>query len=192
MKYYKFLLAIALLCCNVSNAQVQFKVKAQKSIRGVDNKNSPLGSYLYTIKNKTEQNQLIFFIEEDKETLPWVKLLKRKLFHRYDDFSFSMIEWEANMTIENNNIVTPGLFVKILAPKRKFTITVPFFNREDEDVASKVTQHLLVCPESAFSSNLIEMPHFMENLQSYDFAYPGNNVVIYANTLKLFILRKDE
>ena len=192
MKYYKLLLAIALLCCNVSNGQVQFEIKTQKIIRGVDNKNFPFGSYLYTIKNKTEQNQLIFFIEENNETLPCVELLKRKLLRRYDDFSFSMIEWEPNMTIEKNNIVTPKLFVKILAPKRKFTIIVPFFNNEDEDVALKVPLHLLVCPESVFSSNMIEMPHFRENLQSYDFAYPSNNVVVFTNPLKLFILRKNE
>lgn len=192
MKYYKFLLAIALLCCNVSNGQAQVEIKTQKIIREVDKKNSPVGSYLYTIKNKTEQNQLIFFIEENNETLPCVKLLKRKLLRRYDNFSFSMIEWEPNMTIKKNNIVTPELFVKILAPKRRFTIIVPFFNREDEDVALKVTQHLLVCPESVFSSNLIEMPHFRENLQSYDFAYHSNNVVIYASMLKLLILQRNE
>lgn len=192
MKYYKFLLAITLLYCNVCNGQVRFEIKTQKIIRGVAKKNSPLGSYIYTIKNKTEQNQLIFFIEENNETLPCVKLLKRKLMRRYDDFSFSMIEWESNMIIRNNRIVTPELFVKILAPKRKFTIIVPFFNREDEDVALKVAQHLLVCPESVFSSHLIGMPHFRENLQSYDFAYPSNNIVIYANTLKLFMLQKKE
>ena len=192
MKYYKFLLAIALLFCNVSKGQIRFEIKTQKNISGVDKKNSPVGSYLYTIKNKTEQNQLIFFIEENNETLPCVELLKRKLLRRYDDFSFSMIEWEPNMTIEKNNIVTPKLLVEILAPKRKFTIIVPFFNNEDEDVALKVPLHLLVCPESVFSSNMIEMPHFRENLQSYDFAYHSNNVVICASMLKLFILQKNE
>lgn len=131
-------------------------------------------------------------MEESSDTLPCLKLLKRKLLRRYDDFSFSMIEWESNMSIRNNHIVTPELFVKILPPKRNFTITIPYFNCEDEDIVLEVIKHLLVCPESMFSSNVIEMPHFMENLQAYDFAYPDNSIVIHAKTLRSFILQKNE
>lgn len=75
-------------------------------------KNSPEGSFLYIIQNQTEQNLVVFFIEENNDTLPNVKLLRRKLLRRYGDFSLSMIEWEANMYIENSTTVIPELFVK--------------------------------------------------------------------------------
>lgn len=187
MKYYKFLLVVALLCSNVINGQVKYQIKTQKCIRGVITK-APL-SVLYTIQNRTKQDLLIFFIEENNDTLSCVKLLKRKLLRKYGDFSLSMIEWEANMSIENRNTAIPELFVKKLAPKEKFEIAIPFTNSEDEDIALTVTQHLLVCPESVFFNNLIEMPHFIENLQRYDFAYPGKNIVLSASTFRSFILR---
>lgn len=187
MKYYIFLLVILLFYNQELTGQIKYDLDTQKCIRSFFYKSSPDSLLIYTIKNKAKQNLLIFFIEESNDTLSPVKLLKRKLYRRYGDFSLSMVEWEANMSIEINDSVIPKLFVKVLEPEEIFKIVVPFADYQDEQIALKVTQHLLMCSESDFSSNIIEMPHFIENLQKYDIIYPGTTLVISISTFKSFI-----
>lgn len=146
------------------------------------------GAFCHIIENRTKQNLFIFFIEEENDTLSDVRLLRRKLLRRYGDFSLSMIEWEGNMYIEKSPTVTPELFVKILKPEEKFEVVVPFANDKEEQIASEVFRHLLVCSEALFSCNLIGMPHYMENLQYYNMAYPHTKVVISTDMFKSFML----
>lgn len=108
MKYGMFLLLIGLLCCNAVNGQVGYEIETQKCIKGVAGENSPSGSFCHIVENKTKQNLVIFFIEEENDTLSDVRLLRRKLLRRYGDFSLSMIEWEGNMYIEKSPTVTRG------------------------------------------------------------------------------------
>lgn len=192
IKYYMALLTIALLYCNTMNSQVKYEIKTKKCLNEIYSEKSHSDSFCHIVENKTKQNLVIFFIEEENDTLPDVKLLKRKLYQRYGDFYFFMIEWEANMYIEKSTIVTPDLFVKILKPKEKLEVIVPFANDTEEEIASKVAQHLLVCPETLFSNNLIGMPHFVENLQQYNLAYDKTKVVIAADKFKLFFLIKQK
>lgn len=187
IKYYMALLIIALLCCNTMNSQVKYEIKTKKCLNEIHSEKSHSGSFCHIVENKTKQNLVIFFIEEENDTLSDVKLLKRKLYQRYGDFYFFMIEWEANMYIEKSTTVTPDLFVKILKPKEKFEVIVPFANDTEEEIASTVARHLLVCPETLFSDNLIGMPHFVENLQQYNIAYDKTKVVIAADK---FIVKK--
>lgn len=149
--------------------------------------NPHIGSYYHIVENKTEQNFVIFFIEEENDTLPQVKLLRRKLYRRYGDFSFSVIVWD-NMYFEksNNTTIIPGMFVKILKPKDKFELVVPFANNEEEQIASKVSRHLLVCSETLLSCNKIGMPDFEEVIQYYGIDYAYTKATISANTFKSF------
>lgn len=173
MKRLLFLLVIALLYCNGINSQSKNDIK--KEIRIYQLKDH-LMAHIYTIKNKTKHNFLVFFTEENNDTLSTIKLLKRKLLRRYGDFSFKMIEWEANMTIENSGAFMPELFVKILSPKEELRIVASFANDKEEQIALKVPKHLLICSEKLFSKRYIGMPHFVENLRMYKFDYPGNEV----------------
>ena len=176
MKRLLFLLVIALLYCNGINSQSKNDIKKQIQISDISIERSSDGSYIYTIKNKTKHNILVFFTEENNDTLSTIKLLKRKLLRRYGDFSFKMIEWEANMTIENSGAFMPELFVKILSPKEELRIVASFANDKEEQIALKVPKHLLICSEKLFSKRYIGMPHFVENLRMYKFDYPGNEV----------------
>lgn len=176
MKRLLFLLVIALLYCNGINSQSKNDIKKEIQISDISIERSSDGSYIYTIKNKTKHNILVFFTEENNDTLSTIKLLKRKLLRRYGDFSFKMIEWEANMKIENSGAFMPELFVKILSPKEKLRIVASFTNDKEEQIALKVPKHLLVCSEKLFSKRYIGMPHFVENLRMYKFDYPGNEV----------------
>lgn len=146
-----------------------------------------IGSYYHIVENKSEQNMVVFFIEDENDTLPQVKLLRRKLYRRYGDFYFFMIEWEANMHIEKSPTVTPDLFVKILKPEEKFELVVPFTDDKEEQIAAEVSRHLLVCSEALFSCDEIGMPHYLENLQLYDIAYDSSKVVISADAFKSFL-----
>lgn len=147
-----------------------------------------IGSYYHTVENKTEHNLVIFFIEEENDTLPQVKLLRRKLLHRYKDFAFSVIVWD-NISFEksNNAAVTPDLFVKILKPGEKFELVVPFANNGEEQIASEVSRHLLVCSETLFSNDEIGMPNFIEVIQYYGIDYDNSKVVIPADAFRLFL-----
>ena len=176
MKRLLFLLVIALLYCNGINRQNKNNKKKQIQISDISIERSSDGSYIYTIKNKTKHNILVFFTEENNDTLSTIKLLKRKLLRRYGDFSFKMIEWEANMTIEHSGAFMPELFVKILSPKEELRIVASFTNDKEEQIALKVPKHLLICSEKLFSKRYIGMPHFVENLRMYKFDYPGNEV----------------
>ena len=149
--------------------------------------NPHIGSYYHIVENKSEQNMVVFFIEDENDTLPQVKLLRRKLYRRYGDFYFFMIEWEANMHIEKSPTVTPDLFVKILKSGEKFELFVPFTDEKEEQIASEVSRHLLVCSEALFSCDEIGMPHYLENLQLYDIAYDSSKVVISADAFKSFL-----
>lgn len=176
MKRVLFLLVIALLYCNGINSLSKNDIKKEIQISDISIERSSDGSYIYTIKNKTKHNILVFFTEENNDTLSTIKLLKRKLLRRYGDFSFKMIEWEANMTIENSGAFMPELFVKILSPKEELRIVASFANDKEEQIALKVPKHLLICSEKLFSKRYIGMPHFVENLRMYKFDYPGNEV----------------
>ena len=183
------LLFIALLYCNAVSSQVSYEIKTQKCTRAVSCENSPGGLFCHIVENKTKQNLVIFFIEEENDTLPQVKLLRRKLYRRYGDFSFSIIVWD-NIYFEksNNASVTPELFVKILKPEEKFELAVTFANNDEEQIASKVSRHLLVCSDTLFSCNEIGMPDFEEVIQHYGIDYADTKVVISADTFRSFIL----
>ena len=176
MKRLLFILVIALLYCNGINSLSKNDIKKEIQISDISIERSSDGSYIYTIKNKTKHNILVFFTEENNDTLSTIKLLKRKLLRRYGDFSFKMIEWEANMTIEISGAFMPELFVKILSPKEELRIVASFANDKEEQIALKVPKHLLICSEKLFSKRYIGMPHFVENLRMYKFDYPGNEV----------------
>ena len=72
-----FLLVIVLFYCNDINCQVKYKIKTKTYLRGVSSKSSSEGSFLYIIQNQTKQKLLIFFIEENNDTLSNVKLLRK-------------------------------------------------------------------------------------------------------------------
>ena len=144
------------------------------------------GSYCHIIENKSEQNLVVFFIEEENDALPKVKLLRKKLYRRYGDFYFFMIEWEGNMCIEKGSTITPDLFVKVLRPEDKLELVVPYSDKSEEQIASKVSRHLLVCSETIFSCDEIGMPHFLENLLLYDIVYDNSKVEIPADAFESF------
>lgn len=173
---------------NVNLLEDSVKITVWKDYNGTASD----GSYYHIIENKSNQNLVIFFIEEENDALPQVKLLRKKLYRRYGDFYFFMIEWEANMYIEKRPTVTPDLFVKILRPEEKFEIIVPFANDNEEQIASKVSRHLLVCSETLFSSDEIGMPHYTENLQLYNIIYDNSKMVIPADTFKSFLSNLDK
>lgn len=145
------------------------------------------GSYYHIIENKSSQNLVIFFIEEENDTLPQVKLLRKKLYRRYGDFSFSVMIWDnINYEKSNNATVTPDIFVKILRPEEKFELVVPFANNDEKQIASKIYRHLLVCSEMLFSCDEIVMPNFIEVIQYYGIDYDKSEVVISADAFESF------
>ena len=151
------------------------------------NETASRGSFCHIIENKSEQNLVVFFIEEENDALPKVKLLRKKLYRRYEDFSFSVMIWDnINYEKSNNATVTPDIFVKILRPEEKFELLIPFANNDEEQIASKVSRHLLVCSEMLFSCDEIVMPNFIEVIQYYGIDYANQKVVISTDAFESF------
>lgn len=145
------------------------------------------GSFYHVIENKSEQNLVVFFIEEENDTLPQVKLLRRKLLQRYGDFSFSVFVWDNVHFEDNKAILIPEFFVKILKPEEKFELVVPFANNDEEQIASEASLHLLICSETLFSSDEIGMPDFVRVVKDYGIDYVDTELFIPADSLKSFL-----
>ena len=75
MKRLLFILVIALLYCNGINSQSKNDIKKEIQISDISIERSSDGSYIYTSKNKTQQNILLLFTEENKDKLSTIKLL---------------------------------------------------------------------------------------------------------------------
>lgn len=88
IKYYMALLTIALLYCNTMNSQVKYEIKTKKCLNEIYSEKSHSGSFCHIVENKTKQNLVIFFIEEENDTLPDVKLLKGSYIKDMETFIF--------------------------------------------------------------------------------------------------------
>ena len=170
-----------LFCQNIDSIQARWCMRGEKE--GYDETRS----CLYSIKNNTPSKLLIFFIEENNDSLTPVQLLRRKLLRRYGDFSLSMLEWESNMVIEDSCAIIPGLFVKCLLPKETFEIIMLFNASDREKTNVDITKHLLICEERVFSDSLIGMPNFVKNLSLYRVGYLYPYVVMNSSIFQAFI-----
>ncbi len=173
-----------LFCQNIN------PIQARWCIRGEKGEYDETRSCLYSIQNSTSAKLLVFFIEENNDSLPPVQLLRRKLLRRYGDFSLSMLEWESNMIIEDSCAIIPELFVKCLLPKETFEIIIPFNSSDRENTNVDITKHLLVCDEHMFSDPLIGMPNFVKNLSLFRVDYPYPYVVMNSSIFLTFIYKQ--
>ena len=132
----------------------------------------------YIITNTSCQEHLIFFVEECVDSKSQIKALRRKLYRRYGDFSFSMVEWDPNMEISKENIVTLELFHKILKPNESFTVVVPCYAKDEEKAKLLLDKHLLICTDAMFRDYSIQMPDFIEKIKAYDFSYKDKQIIV--------------
>lgn len=63
-------------------------IQARWCIRGEKGEYDETRSCLYSIQNNTSAKLLVFFIEENNDSLPPVQLLRRKLLRRYGDLVY--------------------------------------------------------------------------------------------------------
>ena len=142
-----------------------------------------------SFRNNTPNNLILFFVENHIDSLQRKVLLKKKLLRRYGDFSLSMLEWEPNMTIEQNSVLVPELFVKCLQPKACFNIILlpDTLHSHTKQSSWEIIKHTLVCEEFLFNSDLISMPNFVKNLHRYAFDYPYSFIVIDIKKFQSFI-----
>ena len=183
--FYLILFEHSMLFCQNINP-----IQARWCIRGEKGEYDETRSCLYSIKNNTPSKLLIFFIEENNDSLTPVQLLRRKLLRRYGDFSLSMLEWESNMIIEDSCAIIPELFVKCLLPKETFEIIMLFDSSCGEKTNVDITKHLLICDEHMFSDSLIGMPNLVRNLSLFRVDYPYPYVIMNSSVFQTFIYRQ--
>ena len=98
---------------------------------------------IYKVKNVSSNLLVVMFTEDDIRSMPLNKLIKRKMYQRYGDFSFSQFVWD---NIENHSEapLVPDCFIKILAPNESIDITLLLQNEDDSFVDSQFRNHILV------------------------------------------------
>lgn len=173
-----------LFCQNIDSIQARWCIRGEKGDYGETH------SCLYSIQNNTSAKLLIFFVEENNDSLLPVQLLRRKLLRRYGDFSLSMLEWEPNMVIEDSCAIIPELFVKCLLPKETFEIIMLFNSSDREKTNVDITKHLLICDEHMFADSLIGMPNFVKNLSRFRVDYPYPYVVMNSSIFQAFVYKQ--
>ena len=104
------------MICNTISSQEIVKSEINYCFMEMNGNSRSVQSCSYTIHNNNTTRMVLLFIEDDNTSRPHIELLKRKMLHRYGDFSLSMLEWEANMDVEHGCMVIPELFVKIIPP----------------------------------------------------------------------------
>lgn len=86
---------------------------------------------------------LIFFTEDSMNNYSVKKALHKKMLRRYNDFSLSMLAWEANMHLLNPICLSPCLLVKLIEPGESFEIFFYSKKHDDSTVVKTLTDHLL-------------------------------------------------
>lgn len=98
---------------------------------------------IYKVKNVSSNLLVVMFTEDDIRSMPLNKLIMRKMYQRYGDFSFSQFVWD---NIENHSEapLVPDCFLKILDPNESIDITLLLQNENDSFVDSQFRNHILV------------------------------------------------
>ena len=111
------------------------------------------------------------------------KLITKKCFRRYGDFSLS--SWASENIINmSKHVLIPDYFVKIIKPAEVFTITVLIRNRDEKLIDSLFRNHILVC-----TVNQIEkvVNGLLSGLEYNHADYPYSSLTITWDQINGFI-----
>lgn len=165
-------------------------IKSTKAQYCIQEKNGTLRNIhtcYYTIQNNDTSCIFLFFIEEENTSASPIDLLKRKLLRRYGDFSLSMLEWEANMYLDDMCYTVPELFVKRIEHGDSFDIITYSSNEQEEMITKGLLKHILICKETDFSNLRIGLSNFVNCLQEYRFEYPYSYIILDSCSIKKII-----
>ena len=101
-------------------------------------------SLVYKIHNVSTDSIVIMFTEDDVTSIPLKRLIYRKMFRRYGDFTLSQFIWD-NVKNHSDYAFIPDLFIKILPPNTSFNMVVSLFNKNYNLVDSIFRNHILSC-----------------------------------------------
>lgn len=98
---------------------------------------------IYKIKNESSNFLVVMFTEDDISSLPLNKLIWRKIYRRYGDFSISQFVSD-NVESQLEAPLVPDCFIKILVPNESIDIILLLQNEDDQLVDSQFRNHILV------------------------------------------------
>lgn len=157
---FLFSFASSLYGQNISFVKQSYIIR--KDNMGIDT----ICNLIYKVRNASSNSLVVMFTEDDINSLPLNKLIKRKMYRRYGDFSLSQFVWD---NIENHcvNPIIPDFFIKILSPNESFDIILLLQNEDDNVVDSYFRNHILICN--------------IEDIDNKEMFYGFKNSVIYHN-----------
>ena len=138
---------------------------------------------VYIIENKSLSSKIIMFTEDNICDMSMEKLITKKCFRRYGDFSLS--SWASENIINmSKHVLIPDYFVKIIKPAEVFTITVLIRNRDEKLIDSLFRNHILVC-----TVNQIEkvVNGLLSGLEYNHADYPYSSLTITWDQINGFI-----
>lgn len=181
---------LLIMICNTISSQEIVKSETNYCFMEMNGNSRSVQSCSYTIHNNNTTRMVLLFIEDDNTSRPYIELLKRKMLHRYGDFSLSMLEWEANMDVEHGCMVIPELFVKIIPPHESFSVFYCSEEGSDVIIKDEILKHLLLCNERDFSNTQIGLPNIVKCMENYNYCYPHSFIILNDDVLGKFIKKK--
>jgi len=137
------ILIIIIVFYNSSSFSQEVKItETRYNCLGDDGVHHPFHTYCYSIYNNDSSRIALFFVEDDNTTIPHMKLLERKLYRPYGDFSLSMFELD-HCYVKDPTYYLPEFFVKILYPDESFSIYV-YADTSQNEIPVDFSRHLLI------------------------------------------------
>lgn len=179
MKKTIFLLLLSTLA-SLSYGQIIAMQSQSYVVHNESGETDTITCLVYKIENKSSSPQVIMFTEDNICEMSMEKLITKKCFRRYGDFSLSSWAWE-NIINMSKHVLIPDCFVKIVKPAEEFTITVLIKNRDENLIDSMFRNHLLVCTASQIEKVVSGL---LRGLEYNHVDYPYSSLTITWDQLK--------
>lgn len=144
---------------------------------------------VYQVRNVSATSQVVMFTEDDVNSMPLEKLIKRKLLRRYGDFYLAFFIWDPNTENDSEYVLVPEYFVKMIEPGESFCITLFLQNEDDHLVDSLFRRHLLICNLEDIEGS--EMFHgFKHAIDVFHLEFPYPSITLLWNDFTPWLQRQ--
>lgn len=119
---------------------------------------------------------IIMFTEDCMDEFTVKNALRRKMIRRYNDFSLSMLAWEANMRIMNHICTIPSSFVKLLEPGESFDLFFYSEQHDDSTMINMLSNHILKIHNQEMKDSGFD--NFIEGAKTHNYLYSHSFILL--------------
>lgn len=133
------------------------------------------------ISNTSENHMAIMFSEENIHNHSLEKIIRKKIYRHYGDFSLSI--WSENIINNSKYIHFPGMFIKIVNPNEDFEMSIISNCRNETKIKEVLSDYIILC-----NTNTIDAIHcnLVQSIKAQKADYPYNSITIVWDYLKSY------